>query len=45
MKRLLTVGVIVMLGVFCSGIGFSATYDATGAWDYSDSGNWAALSR
>ena len=40
MKRLLIVGVIVMVGVFCSGNGFSATYDATGTWDYSTSGNW-----
>ena len=39
MKRLLIVGVIVMVGIFCSRIGFSATYDTTGTWDYSTSGN------
>jgi len=33
MKRLLIVGVIVMVSVFCSGNGFFATYDATGTWD------------
>ena len=40
MKRLLVVGMIMMVGVFCSGNGFSATYDATGTWDYSTTGNW-----
>ena len=40
MKRLLVIGMVVMIGVFCSGNGFSATYDATGTWDYSTSGNW-----
>jgi hypothetical protein len=40
MKKLLVIGMIVMIGVFCSGNGFSATYDATGTWDYSTTGNW-----
>ena len=41
MKRLLVIGMVMMIGVcFCSGNGFSATYDATGTWDYSTSGNW-----
>ena len=41
MKRLLVVGMVMMIGVcFCSGNGFSATYDATGTWDYSTTGNW-----
>ena len=40
MKRLLVIGMVVMIGVFCSGNGFSATYDATGTWDYSTTGNW-----
>ena len=37
---MLVIGMVVMIGVFCSGNGFSATYDATGTWDYSTSGNW-----
>ena len=41
MKRLLVIGMIMMIGVFfCSGNGFSATYDATGTWDYSTTDNW-----
>ena len=41
MKRLLVIGMVMMIGVcFCSVNGFSATYDATGTWDYSTTGNW-----
>ena len=41
MKRLLVICMVMMIGVcFCSGNGFSATYDATGTWDYSTTGNW-----
>ena len=43
MKRLLMVGVIVMVGVFYVGIAFSATYNATGTWDYATVGNWVNL--
>ena len=40
MKRLLVIGMVVMIGAFCSGNGFSATYDATGTWDYSTTDHW-----
>lgn len=40
MKRLLVIGMVMIVGVFCSGNGFSATYDATGTWDYSTTGHW-----
>ena len=40
MKKLLVIGMVMIVGVLCSGNGFSATYDATGTWDYSTTGNW-----